>query len=576
MGGRASYTRRGMLKLGAFAGAGVAMAAVAGGCSPQPKSIPDVAGDLRQSRTYWLGEEPTVIESDIVEHETTDLLIIGAGNAGMMAAASACDLGLDFIVAEKGNCVCDSREYMGVVNSVYSLAKSDPVDTMKLLNELTRYASGRVSQDVIKVWLDEGSEMIEWLEPIMTAAGKTMAVTYMNGAHPTGGTDYMVPTIEHYFEPTYTAPMRNDILEEFIQRAGNEIRYGHDLVKLDHENTKVTGAVFKTANGLKRITASKGTLLATGGYAANPEMVRAIQPSLERCITQASFTPRCDGYGLRAGLWAGGVKDPDGAPVIFDRGAVKPGVDSGYVIDEDGNQSFPGTHYQLNIGSQPFLKVNRRGRRFCNESMPYDSFANAAGYQPGGVWCQIFDANAPEQIMNQFQTIGCAKYTGAMLSTGMTLDDYIAMDGGIETVVKADTIEQLADMLGFEGEDKKTLLKTIEHYNSLVDSGEDTDYGKEPYRLSKIIQPPFYGCWFGGSLLTTLDGLRINENMQVLTAENEVIEGLYAAGDVSGCFFSNNYPEYIVAVACGRTCTEGRHVARYLAGDLVENKAGNQ
>ena len=55
---------------------------------------------------------------------------------------------------------------------------------------------------------------------------------------------------------------------------------------------------------------------------------------------------------------------------------------------------------------------------------------------------------------------------------------------------------------------------------------------------------------------------------QVLTADDQVIEGLYAAGDVSGCFFSDNYPEYIVAVACGRTCTEGRHVARFIAGDL--------
>ena len=57
--------------------------------------------------------------------------------------------------------------------------------------------------------------------------------------------------------------------------------------------------------------------------------------------------------------------------------------------------------------------------------------------------------------------------------------------------------------------------------------------------------------------------------MQVLTADGSVIEGLYAAGDVSGCFYSDNYPEYIVACACGRTCTEGRHVARLLAGDLA-------
>lgn len=562
-----AVSRRSLLKLGALAGAG-AVAAAATGCAPQEKTTPDVTSTMEQARTYWLGEEPQVSEADIVAEEHTDFLIIGAGNAGMAAAATASDLGLDFIVAEKGSCVGDTREYTGAINTKFSLAVAEPVDKFKLLNELTRYASGRVSPKVIKMWLDEGAEFIEWLEPIMTAAGKEIAVTPMVGEHPTGGTDYMTPTIEHYFNPTYTYPMRNDILEMHIQEAGHEISYGYDLVKLDHADGRVTGAIFNTDEGLKRIVAAKGTLLATGGYAANPEMVRANLPLIERCITQASYSLRCDGYGLRAGLWAGGIKDVNGAPMIFDRGAVKPGVDAGYRIDEDGNQYFPGTHYQLNICSQPFLKVNRRGERFCNESLPYDTFCNVASYQPGGVSCMVFDANAPEQIMNQFHTIGCASYSAAMLGLGIPLDEFIAMDGGAETMMKADTLDELADMLGFEGDAKTTFLATIDHYNELVEAGEDTDFGKEPHRLSEITTPPFYGCWYGGSLLTTTDGLRINENMQVLTADDEVIEGLYAAGDVSGCFFSDNYPEYIVAVACGRTCTEGRHVARYLAGDI--------
>ncbi|WP_304598165.1 FAD-binding protein [Adlercreutzia caecimuris] len=154
------------------------------------------------------------------------------------------------------------------------------------------------------------------------------------------------------------------------------------------------------------------------------------------------------------------------------------------------------------------------------------------------------------------------------MQMGMPLDDFIAMDGGTGLMQKADSLDELADVLGFAGESKQQLMDTIAHYNELVESGTDTDFGKEPHRLSKIVEPPFYGCWFGGLPLTTTDGLRINEDMQVLTADNQVIEGLYAAGDVSGCFFSDNYPEYIVACACGRTCTEGRHVARLLAGDL--------
>lgn len=176
--------------------------------------------------------------------------------------------------------------------------------------------------------------------------------------------------------------MRNDILEWHIQEAGHEISYNYDLVKLDHDGNRVTGAVFATPEGLVRVNAAKGTLLATGGYAANPEMIRANLPLVPACCTAASYSPRCDGYGLRAGLWAGGIKDVNGAPVIFDRGAVPAGVDCGYVTDADGREHFPATHYQLNIGSQPFLKVNRKGERFVNESLPYDTLCNAASYQP--------------------------------------------------------------------------------------------------------------------------------------------------------------------------------------------------
>ena len=101
-----------------------------------------------------------------------------------------------------------------------------------------------------------------------------------------------------------------------------------------------------------------------------------------------------------------------------------------------------------------------------------------------------------------------------------------------------------------------------------LDAQDDEDFGKEAYRLSEIRTAPFYGAWFGGSLLTTCDGLTINEECQVLTPERTVIEGLYAIGDCSGSFFANNYPEYLIGVACGRTLTQGRHVVRKLAGDL--------
>lgn len=561
---RISISRRSFLQGGLLAGTGALAASMTIGCTPQSAAMTE---SEHIDSPCWLGEEPSVADSDIIAEETTDFLIIGAGNAGMTAAATADDLGLDFIIAEKGSCVGDTREYVGAANSSYALEVAAPVDEMKLLNEMTRYASGRADQRAIKTWLDEGKEMIEWLTPIMAEAGKELVINPMAEEHPAGGTYYFAPTLEHCYMPTYEYPMRNDIFEARINDHGHTVRYEHELVLLDHADGKVSGAIFRTPEGYKRIKARKGTLLATGGYAANPEMVQELLPLVPRCCTAASYSLRCTGDGLKAALWAGASKDVNGAPMIFDRGAVPPGVDCGYVTDADGTQHFPGTSYQVNIGSQPFLKVNRKGERFVNESLPYDTLCNAASYQPGGVWCQIFDGNATEDIM-RFDTTGCATYTPIMLGLGIPFDEFLSMDGADGSMMKADTLDELAGLLGFEGEDKERLLATIERYNGIAASGIDTDFGKESHRLSSITEPPFYGCWFGGTLLTTIDGLRINKDMQVLSEDGNVIEGLYAAGDVSGSFFSDNYPEYLVACACGRTCTEGRHVARLLAGDL--------
>ncbi|MEG0756835.1 MAG: FAD-binding protein, partial [Raoultibacter sp.] len=80
---------------------------------------------------------------------------------------------------------------------------------------------------------------------------------------------------------------------------------------------------------------------------------------------------------------------------------------------------------------------------------------------------------------------------------------------------------------------------------------------------------PFYGTWFGGSLLTTLDGVRIDKNTQVLDLEENPIEGLHAVGTCSGSYYSGNYPVYIVGNCLGRNMTFGRHAVRYLAGDIA-------
>lgn len=515
----------------------------------------------------WLGEEPVVDPADIAATYDCDILVVGAGCAGSAAAATAAELGLSCICVERAAGVPETREYLCGVNSKFTLEADPerPTDPGKLLNEISRYGSGKVDRDLIKMFIDNSAETVEWVDGIMTAAGKTISVD-VPPTHPTGGTDYYLPTVQHTWEPGYTYPMRNDLFAQMSQEAGNPVLFNCKLVKLVHEDGQVKGGICDYEGKLIQINAPH-TIIASGGYGGNPEMMMALQPDTVHCVTAHSNHTLDDGSGIKCALWAGAAKDNDGTPMIFDRGAVLPGQDSGYVLCEDGNYRFPGKNYQLNPGSQPFLKVNRNGQRFANESTPYDNMLFAAGRQPGGVFCQVFDGNCDEDVV-RFATIGCASYTRAMVEfAGFTLPEFFEMDGGAETLFRADTLEELADLLGFEGEAKENFLATCEHYNELFDAQEDTDYGKEAYRLSELRTPPFYGCWFGGSLLGTLDGIRINSKMQALDANYNVVPGLYAAGDASGSFFNTNYPEYIPGLAASRSVTEGRQCVKMIAAE---------
>ena len=385
------------------------------------------------------------------------------------------------------------------------------------------------------------------------------------GGEEQGGTLYYSPVTEHMSGTAYIPPTRNEVICNHITDNGGVVNFDYEMVKLVHEDGKVTGAVFSTDDGYVQVNA-KYTVLACGGYAANPEMMQALQPDAVACTTAAAFNPPCTGTGIKAGMWAGAAKQNDPTPMLFDRGAVEPGVDAGYVDNGKGGLMLPGTRFQLNLGSQPFLKVNRNGKRFANESTPYDNICFAAGMQPGGVFCQVMDANAPEDI-KRFMMIGCASYTRMMMEQGMPLEDFVASDNGAEVFVKADTLEELAEKLGFEGDAKDTFLATCDHYNALFDAQKDDEYGKEDYRLSTLKTPPFYGVTCGGTILCTGDGIKINEHMQVKDTQNKVIEGLYAAGDCSGSFFSGVYPELYPGLACGRTMTEARQAVKFIAGE---------
>ena len=525
----------------------------------------------------WLGKKPDIDETAITETVDTDILIVGAGNGGMFAAAYAAANGLNFRVIEQNANVQDTRHWYGAIDSAAAKeAGEKPADRAKLLSEISRYASGKCDQRVVKTWINESAAMHDFMRSILEdkygwvcdfTSGSEAAWPTENAEH---NTDYLFPVQEHNYMASESASglARNELLLQYIQELGYDVDFKTSLAKLEKNSEgRITGIIAQSTEDdhFIRYNANKGVLLACGGFPGNPYMMEQLDPLGTSVTTACSYSPADKGYGIRAAVWAGANLDKEAAPMLFDRGVVAPGVDGGYVDSDTafGGKAFPGKIRQYNPGTQPFLKVNRNGERFANESCPYNDIVYAAAHQPGRVYAQICDANILEDA-KRFHTIGCSAQTrngGEKYIQGK-------MDEAIEAgaLFKCDTLDELADKMGFTGAAKDTFLATVERYNELYDKQNDEDFGKPAYRLSAIRTAPFYGCWLGASLLTTEQGIAINEKGQALDNNNQPMEGLYITGDMSGSFFANNYPCLMAGVAMGRTLTFAMKAVKQMSG----------
>ncbi len=525
----------------------------------------------------WLGKEPDIDEAAITETVDTDILIVGAGNGGIFAAAYAAANGLNFRIIEQNGNVQDTRHWYGAIDSAAAKeAGEKPADRAKLLSEISRYASGKCDQRVVKTWINESAAMHDFMRSILEdkygwtcdfTSGAEAAWPAENAEH---NTDYLFPVQEHNYMASESASgkPRNELLLDYIRELGYDVDFKTSLAKLEKDSTgRITGIIAQSTEDdhFIRYNANKGVLLACGGFPGNPYMMEQLDPLGTSVTTACSYSPADKGYGIRAAVWAGANLDKEAAPMLFDRGIVAPGVDGGYVASDSafGGKAFPGPIRQYNPGTQPFLKVNRNGERFANESSPYNDIVYAAAHQPGRVYAQICDANILEDA-KRFHTIGCSAQTR---NAGA---EYIQkqMDNAEKEGVffKADTIDELADKLGFTGEAKDTFLATVERYNELYDKQNDEDFGKPAYRLSAIRTAPFYGCWLGASLLCTEQGIAINDKGQALDNDNKPMPGLYVTGDMSGSFFANNYPCLMAGVAMGRTLTYAIKAIKQMGG----------
>ncbi|WP_303150114.1 FAD-binding protein [Adlercreutzia equolifaciens] len=554
-----TLSRRGFLGTGAAALGGLGIAALSG-CAPKTLSdtgaADEGAAEADAAAADWLGEAPVIAEDDIVETVDVDVLCVGASNGGLVAAARLAELGSRVMVAEVLQVPGTFRTSIAAIDSRLQKSMDIHVSKAHFARELQRYMTGQADGRVIRAWADQSGAAMDWLLDLFEEYGIDY---YMETDHGSEDMAYEEWIITHRINDAAGAM---EALVDRAQKNGADIRYETKMVKLETDDSgAVVGAICEDlANGgYIRVKTGKGVVLATGGFATNDDMLRALCPDAFNSCVSKEMTPTQNGDGIKAALWVGGAMDPDGLCQIFDRACVPFGEEYDGPGD-DGVMWWP--------GSQPFLRTTLRGERFSNESTPYDFGIYAIRQQHANTWVQVFDSTWQDQIA-QFRTVGCSRIVDPSTMPGwqpiIPMEAIMGMfqgylDAGI--VKQADSIEELAAEMGA---DPAVLTATVNRYNELCEAGEDVDFYKESSRMLPVGQPPFYAVRLGGMLMCTCNGLTIDDDMRVLNANGDAIKGLYATGNDSGGMFARHYPSRMSGLTMGRAVTFSHHIAEVIS-----------
>ena len=561
-----NVSRRGFITGSAAAGALAALGLA--GCAPA-KSEGGSKSTKDAEKTSWRTQPEAPSISETVE---ADIVVVGAGNGGIVAATTAAQEGAKVIVLEKAGQVASAREAIGALN-----AEADhQEDVPTLLNHANSVESGDANMLMYKTWAEKSGEMINWMKETLEPKGMCFPFEWHTPDDPHAYYPAMCynPIMGEYNPdgPNYGAYAHLEVLADvFTNDLGGEIRFNTPAQQLVIDDSgKVTGVIATDSDGKGvQVNANKGVIICTGGYGANLEMLNDLAEGNTKWCGLTSATTE-EGDGIKMALWAGAQLEAGGAAMIWNRAILPDGFS--FSDDRSGGDIFL-------PGSQPFLHVNINGERFMNEDQCYPMSYAAGANQPGHYSWIVWDGDYWEDIQ-KFDTGGCSRLVPAPSGTAFNADVYDCeamskehldsfwLEPRIESgmLKKADTLDELAKAMEFDADQTATFKATIDRYNQMADAGVDTDFGKPAYRLSDVKTAPFYAARIAGALLVTIHGVITDVNSQPLREDGTVIDGLYVCGNDQGGFYPHNYPSNFTGINAGRTATFARIAAKHALG----------
>ncbi len=475
-------------------------------------------------------------EEEIREEITTEICIVGAGQAGTLAALTAGKMGADTVVLQKTKNVFCYGRVANLLNTKFQLEEyGEPFDREVFAANMLKASGGRGNPSIIKLFYDHSGECGDFINEIAEEFGLEHRYVIYNDYKTVevGWSD----TSAYHRQLTFIRAMR-----PIAEALGVKYRFETPAYYLEKdENGRVCSVIARKMaegeGGYLRVKATKGVILCTGDIGGNDEM-------LQKYSTWASGVKSCYAKGVNTGdghqmaLWIGGQ---------MQKGEFSNMIHLDPTVLKEGNAP---------LSNYPFLAVNLQGKRFMNEEIVYQYKVNAA-------------LNQPEQTYYQIGGKGMKDFVKSQRDIRNYSWDAAERKGAIQ---EGNTIEELAEKIGLPAEELK---KTILRYQELMKKGKDEDFGKhaENFANTEVDEGPYYSIKRRGSVLTVVGGLVTNEKLQVLDQENQVIEGLYVAGNTVGRFYGPDYPyagfEMLESGhSSGRAMTFGRLAAKAALGVL--------
>ena len=415
-----------------------------------------------------------------INNKAADIVIIGAGGAGMTAAVQArMDGATNVVIVEKtgmtgGN---TTRATGGLNASETKYQEKDGIeDSNELFIEDTMKGGKELNNiDLVKHLVENSKDAVDFVNEI---GGDLSVVGLFGGAS--------VKRIHRPSDTSAVGPMLVKTLTAKLKEMNVPVLFDTKAEEIITEDGKVTGVKVTDANGSYVIDCT-AVIVATGGFGANSEMAVEYKPDLAGFGT--TNVPGATGDGIKMGVAAGA------ATVDMEQIQTHP------TVNPDTQ-----TMYTEAVRGNGAILVNKEGKRFTNEMSTRDVVSAAILEQTDKIAYMVFDQEVRDSLK--------------------AIEKYV--DAGI--VMEADTIEGLAEKIGA---DPATLKETMDKFAATVKNKEADEFGREGVEVP-LTKAKFYACLCAPAVHHTMGGLKINTKAEVLTDKDAAIPGLFAAGEVTG------------------------------------------